>query len=248
MSEPIKILGLNISISNYEEIIAEIEDKIHRREILSFHNVNVNIALIYERDKNFRGSLDKFTKLYSDGIGMYAASKFIYGKNGLKKLITGTDLYYKILELANRKSLKCFFFGGSKESTEMLPSVLKKNYPGITVSGIIQRDIKDNPEILEKIKSASPDILFVGLGTPYQENWIAGNSEIPSVPIRIAVGSGMEFISGVKKRAPLFFRKSGLEWIYRIYLEPKRLWKRYVFGIPIFLFQIIKFKFKLLTK
>jgi N-acetylglucosaminyldiphosphoundecaprenol N-acetyl-beta-D-mannosaminyltransferase len=243
----INILGLNIINASYEDIVNTIFEKLQKKEKLSFHNVNASILLKYINDKEFKNSLDSFTRLYSDGTGMYFASRFCYGKNGLKQRITGTDLYSYILNYANSNKLKCFFFGGSEESANLLPGVLRSKYPGISVAGIIPRTTEMKTEVADEIKNSKPDILFVGLGTPYQEKWIAEYSDIISVPIQIAVGSGLEFISGSKKRAPAFFLKFGLEWLYRIYLEPGRLWKRYIFGIPIFIFKIIKFKLKLLT-
>jgi N-acetylglucosaminyldiphosphoundecaprenol N-acetyl-beta-D-mannosaminyltransferase len=243
----VNILGLNITNASYEDIVSTISDKILKREKFTFHNVNVSILLKYLKDTEFRNSLDSFSCLYSDGIGMCSASRFCYGKKGLKQRVTGTDLYSYILDYANSNKLKCFFFGGSEESAKHLPGVLNRKYPGISVTGIMPRSIEMKNEIAEEIKNAKPDILFVGLGTPYQESWIAKYSDEIGIPVQIAVGSGLEFISGAKKRAPAFFLKFGIEWVYRIYLEPGRLWKRYFFGIPIFMFKIIIFKLKLLT-
>jgi len=247
LEDKVNILGLDIANANYEDIMNTVSSKIASREKFSFHNVNSSIILAYTKNNEFKKSLDSFSCLFSDGIGMYAASRFLYGKKGLKERVNGTDLYYRILDFANVNNLKCFFFGGSSESVNLLPGIIRDKYPGIEISGILPREIDLKTEIPEKIKESNPDILFVGLGTPFQENWIKKYSDFVNVPVQIAVGSGLEFISGAKKRAPSVFLKSGFEWLYRIYLEPRRLWKRYVFGIPIFIFKIIIFKFKLLT-
>jgi N-acetylglucosaminyldiphosphoundecaprenol N-acetyl-beta-D-mannosaminyltransferase len=247
LKNQVNIFGVKFFNTSYEEIISLIKNKIENKEKLSFHNVNVNILLTYSRDDVFKKSLNSFTILLSDGIGVYWASKILFGINGLKTRITGTDLYYQILGLANENKLKCFFFGGSNESVKYLPGTLKEKFPDIHISGMLPREINIKEETIEKIKNSNADILFVGLGTPYQEEWILKFSELIDIPIQIAVGSGIEFISGAKKRAPAFFRKLGLEWLYRVYLEPGRLWKRYVFGIPIFMFKIIVLKVKLLV-
>ncbi|MBI5403130.1 MAG: WecB/TagA/CpsF family glycosyltransferase [Ignavibacteriae bacterium] len=247
MNATINILGLEISNSSYDEIINILSEKIRTNERFTFHNVNASILLKYLNNTEFRKSLNSFDCLYSDGIGMYSASRFLYGKKGLKQRVNGTDLYYRILENADNKKLKCFFYGGSAQAVGLLPGILKKNYPGITVTGIIPRSDKTYDDTLKQIMDSSSDILFAGLGTPVQENFIAQYSGSLNVPVQIAVGSGLEFISGAKKRAPEIFLKLGIEWIYRIYLEPLRLWKRYFFGIPAFIFKIIIFKFKLPT-
>ena len=91
-------------------------------------------------------------------------------------------------------------------------------------------------------------MLLVALGTPYQEEWISENKDKINIPIVIAIGSGLYFLSGTIKRAPKWMRNIGLEWFYRLFQEPKRLWRRYIIGIPIFVFNIIVIKVKLLFK
>jgi len=247
LKDKINILGFNIDNASYEEVLNCISKKISKREKFTFHNVNVNILLTCLKDPGFRKNLESFSALYSDGTGIFAASKFCYGKRGLKKRLNGTDLYSYILEYADSNNLKMFFLGGSDESVNLLPGVLRSKYPGIIIDGITSRKNAFDSNPFGEIQKSEADILFAGLGTPYQENWIAENSDSLNIPVQAAVGSGLEFISGAKKRAPAFFINLGIEWLYRIYLEPKRLWKRYVFGIPIFMFKVIIFRLKLLT-
>jgi N-acetylglucosaminyldiphosphoundecaprenol N-acetyl-beta-D-mannosaminyltransferase len=113
--------------------------------------------------------------LFGDGIGVYAASKILYGKNGLKQRVTGTDLYYHIFKYADECKLKCFFFGGCVEAVKLLPEAVKKKYPGIQITGALPRETEFKKETLDIIQKSNSDILFVGLGTPYQEEWIAKN-------------------------------------------------------------------------
>jgi N-acetylglucosaminyldiphosphoundecaprenol N-acetyl-beta-D-mannosaminyltransferase len=242
----INILSVNITNSSYKEIVNLIDEIITKRKKISISYANVNVILKYNKNKELRKNLDSFSLIFSDGIGVYLASKILYGKKGLDFKITGTDLYYHILNLANEKKLKCFFFGGSIDAVNLLPGTLQNKFPNVQISGILPRETDFKMETIEKIRNSNADILFVGLGTPYQEEWIARYSDSINIPIQIAIGSGIEFISGAKKRAPIVFCKLGLEWLYRVYLEPKRLWKRYVFGIPFFLFKITIFKVKLL--
>ena len=248
MKETVNILGVNILNTSYDEISTLVEQKINYREKFSFHNVNASILLKYCKNDAIKKNLNSFSALLGDGMGIFWASRILYGKNGLKERITGTDLYYYILNLANKDKLKCFFFGGSRNAVKILPETLQKKFPNLHISGILPRETEFSTETLETIKNSNSDILFIGLGTPYQEEWISSYFDQVDIPVQIAIGSGIEFISGVKKRAPEFLRKFGLEWLYRVYLEPKRLWKRYVFGIPIFMFKIIVLKVKLLLK
>jgi len=237
------ILQLKIENSSYNEIIDEIESKISLKNKFFFSYVNAYVAVLTAKNFELHKDLCQFSALYSDGIGMYWASKFLYGKLGLSERINGTDLYFKILELAEKKKYKVFFFGGGEEAVANLKKNLIKSHPKILIGGIIKRDTNFNEDILSRINHSNSDILFVGLGTPDQEKWIASFGKKCNVPIQISVGSGIDFLSGAYQRAPALFRKLGLEWLFRLMLEPKRLWKRYLVGIPTFLFLVFKQKF-----
>lgn len=237
-----KILNLNIENSTYQDIISKIKESIEHRKKLSFTYVNAYVALSALKDDSLAKALNNITALYSDGVGVFWASKFLYGKSGLQQRINGTDLYFKILDLAEQQGYKVFFFGGGEKAVDNLESTLKKKYPRLIIGGIEKRDISFCELILEKINQSSSDILFLGLGTPYQEKWISYFGKKCNIPIQISVGSGIDFISGAYKRAPLLFQKFGLEWLYRLLLEPKRLWKRYILGIPYFFYLVVKQK------
>ena len=248
MKSQLEIFGLSINNFSYEDILKIIDEKVSKREKYILLHINVYILQYALKDKNYKSLLNIFNALYCDGIGIYLASKIFYGKNGFKNRLTGTDSYYKILELANKKKFKCFFFGGSEDAIEMLNKNLNIMFPDIVISGAIPRDTSFDKEIFEKIRISDADILFIGLGTPYQELWLSKFNNIVDIPVQIAVGSGIDFISGNIKRAPKIMQKLGFEWLFRLFIEPKRLWKRYILGIPIFLFQLLVFKLKFVFK
>jgi N-acetylglucosaminyldiphosphoundecaprenol N-acetyl-beta-D-mannosaminyltransferase len=242
MGNHLKILDLDIISYGYKEILNAIEVKLSLRTYFSFAYVNSYIALTARQNVSLRNDIADFSARFPDGIGIYWASKLLYGKLGLKERVNGTDLYYKILDLAQKGNYIIFFFGGSDKAASLLNQNLKMIYPNLIISGIIPKDESFDEQILEKINQTNSDILFLGLGTPYQEKWIATFGKKCNIPIQIAVGSGIDFLSGTYKRAPKVMRNIGLEWLYRLFLEPKRLWKRYLLGIPHFIFLIVKQK------
>ena len=237
-----KILDLEIENEGYDAILKRIQTKISKKESFSFSYVNAYIALFARRDLSLKNDLNILSSLYSDGIGIYLSSKFLWGENGLGNRINATDLHYKILNLAQSNHYKVFFFGGGEKAISLLQDHIKRHYPNVSVSGIKARDLSFDPHIISEINSTHSDILFIGLGTPYQEKWIAKFGKNIHVPVQIAVGSWIDFLSGTYKRAPKVMRDIGLEWLYRLFLEPKRLWKRYLLGIPHFIFLIVKQK------
>jgi N-acetylglucosaminyldiphosphoundecaprenol N-acetyl-beta-D-mannosaminyltransferase len=99
--------------------------------------------------------------------------------------------------------------------------------------------------INDKILAAAPHILFVGLGAPKQENWIYGNYQQLGVPISLGIGVSFELVSGMVQRAPVWMQKTGLEWLFRLIVEPKRLWQRYVVGNPLFIWLVVRQKLRL---
>lgn len=240
----VNILDYHFTDCRYYEIISLIHEKISKREIFTFLNVNPHILNEADKDEELTKNLNKLSAIFADGIGVYIASKFLYGRYGFEQKITGTDLYPQILSYAEKYERKVFFFGGGEEAVSKLEAAVKQKYPNLKISGIIQRETKFTDLTVAKIRSSNSDILFVGLGSPYQEDWLARFSQQVNIPVQIAMGSGIEFLSGNYKRAPKFFQNFGLEWFYRFLNEPSRLWKRYFLGNPYFIFKIILQKFK----
>lgn len=238
-----KILNLNIEPSGYAQILDQIEKNLLSHTHYSFSYVNAYVALRAMKEKELLNDMMQFSSLFADGIGIFWASRFLYGKNGMAQRINGTDLYYKILNLAEKKGYKIFFFGGGDSAIEYLQDNLVRLFPKIKISGLLGRKFEFDDNIIDILNKSNSDILFLGLGTPSQEKWIASFGKKCNITIQISVGSGIDFLSGVYKRAPLIYQKLGIEWLFRLLLEPKRLWKRYMIGVPMFIFLIIKQKF-----
>lgn len=243
MTEKISILGFQFTNSTYGDITEKVAKQISQKNRYLIHNVNVYILLEALKKESFQRLLKSFSNLYSDGIGLYFASKLLYGKNGFKQKITGTDLYPYLFRLANRNCYKIFFWGGSKLANSRLVNVMRTNYPKINLVGNYERDFLDFEHIKNQINALSPDMLFIGLGTPTQEEISKKLYDTCNTKLIICVGSGLDYTSGVYKRAPLFFQKIGFEWFVRLIYNPKRYWKRYIFGIPEFIFRVIKERF-----
>lgn len=244
--DKINILGLYIKKSNCDKIMKEMSENIDRNKLFTFHNINIYIANLAFKDNSLKESLSQMSKLYSDGIGIFLASKLLYLWDGLEDRINGTDLYYKILGKAEINKWSLSFFGGSDESVLILKQKLLQKYPLLKINNIVSRNNSmTNDEIIEKLNRYKSDILMIGLGTPKQEIWLTENCKKIKIPVQFCVGSGIDFLSGNLKRAPLWMRKIGLEWLFRLFQEPKRLWKRYILGIPLFIFYVLRQKVKL---
>lgn len=242
MSEIVNILNTKIYNVNYDAILEIINRAITKKEKISIHYANSHILLLNLSNQKFSEYLENITYFFPDGIGVYLASKFLYGKSGLKSKITGTDLYFQLIKNSTNTNTTFFFYGGSTKAISKLEEKLKTGQLQIKVVGYKSRDFSNYDEIVQIINAAKPDILLVGLGSPFQEEFLSKYSKSLEVAVILLVGSGIDFIANTLRRAPKFMRRIGLEWLFRLAIEPKRLWKRYIIGIPKFVISIINQK------
>ncbi len=238
MRNKLDILYVEISKVDYSDIQISIKNTFleGKRIVITGANVStINLAL--EKLK-FREVLSKFNLVHPDGIGVFLASKFLYGKNGFSKRITGSDFYIELIKESLKNNWSFFFFG---DTDETLSKISKAN-PDLYVKGFCNGFNFNNDKLIKNINTAKPDILIVGLGSPKQEDWIVTNRDNVNAKVIVAVGDGIKVFAGTKKRGTKLVRILGLEWFVRLINEPKRLWKRYIIGIPLFILRVLKYK------
>lgn len=240
MNNP-EIFGLKITIGDYQTLLQIINNKIISAKKITVHNVNAYIINEAIKNKLLYSALNEYSFLLQDGIAIFLALKILGFKNIFRN--TGTDLHLKILDYAQNMNKKVFFYGGSYEAKNRIKSRISSLFPNLTVVGVEYGDLSISKSVINRINELCPDILFIGLGTPKQELWILENKLKVNVPLIISVGSGIEFLAGTEKRAPIMMQRFGLEWLYRMVINPRRLWKRYLLGIPEFFIKVFKYKF-----
>ena len=235
----LKILGIFITMISYKEMLEYIEISIeeNQKKVISyatFHTIN-----FANKSKILATKINSFDIIHADGIGVYFASKFLYGNGGFINKITGSDFYPLFIDHSIKNGWSLFFFGDKKDTLE---KIQVKN-PELRIAGIKDGyDFNDN-EVITEINSSDVDVLIIGLGCPLQENWVYKNKEFIDVKVILIVGDGIKVFAGTKNRGNKFFQKIGAEWLYRLIINPRSMWKRYLIGIPLFLFRILKYKF-----
>jgi len=236
----------NLKIANstygaYIDYFDKIIEKKNPENIISY--VNTYVFLKYLKDKSIQNCLDSFL-LIPDGIGMHLALKYFFGPLISTEKIVSTDLWDILLLYLSKNKRRVFFYGGWEISYDNLKEKILGSYPGLSIAGFFDGANKLKENDLKQIYESKADVLFVGLGTPLQEKWILENKNNLNIPLIIACGSAIDFFSGYTKRAPMYLRKMHLEWLHRLLLNPGRLWKRYIIGIPVFVFKVIIIKIK----
>ncbi len=243
----INIVGTEIDKYSFDEVV----------EIIVNHAVsggrpeyvvtpNAQHILTLQNDTHFREIYSQAFLVVPDGVPMLWAANFL--QTPLKGRVNGTDLFEKLCEIAASKELKIFLLGGREGAADKAAAVLQGRYSGLKIAGTYcpPYGFESDPVLLgqinDKILAAGPHILFVGLGAPKQENWIYGNYQQLGVPISLGIGVSFELVGGMVQRAPVWMQTAGLEWLFRLIVEPKRLWQRYVVGNPLFIWLVLRQK------
>lgn len=162
----------------------------------------------------------------------------------------GPDLMQEVCKQGQKTGLRHFFYGSTRDTLEKLQKRLMAMYPHILIAGSFapgfQEDFEfKDQEAIDRINQTQADILWVGLGSPKQDFWMCHHRPWLNVPVIVGAGAAFDFLSGVKPQAPKWVQKSGLEWLFRLISEPRRLWKRYLVGNSLFIYFLLKDCFKL---
>ena len=236
----INIFGVKIDKLTYESFLNYISGAITNNKRLSIAYANADTLNKLYTDINLRTIFNSFDLIHPDGVGIYLASRILYGKNGLDTRLTGSDFYPLLINESIKSNWSYFFLGHSNE----ILKEIKRQFPSLKVSGINEGYDFNNSEVIHKINAANADILIVGLGCPYQEEWIFSNKDKIKFKIILTVGHGITIFANKKVRGPLVMRKIGLEWLVRLALNPLSNFRKYVMGVPLFIYRIFKMKLK----
>lgn len=240
------ILGLQITDCEANHLLAEIKSHIKNKKNLLIAALPINQIIIAYLDSKFKYVLNKFNYLIPDSVWVKWSINLLYNTK-IKDRIRGTNLTLEICKLAQDKGYKVFLYGSTKSTLLNLKKNLEKQFPLIKIVGSLSppfRDLnmKDKTELIDKLIKYKVNILFIALGTPKQEIFgydLVYNEPRYSKPIIIVpVGAVFDFISGNKKQAPKWMQETGLEWLFRLIQEPRRLWKRYLIYGPLFIYLI----------
>ena len=202
------------------------------------------------KDKLFAEALQRGDALIPDGASIVMACRWLKAKSQPKERIAGWDLFVMEMERLNRKGGKCFFMGSSEKVLGLIKERTKAVYPNITVETYSppykpEFSEEDNRAIIEAINRADPDLLWIGMTAPKQEKWTYTHWDELKIRCHTGtIGAVFDFFAGTVERAPEWWQKHSLEWLYRLLKEPKRMWKRYIIGNTLFLWNVGKLMMK----
>lgn len=246
MNKSVHILGMRVDPLTYKEAV----DKIMQLAIAGSGGYvcigNVHMVVEAYNDAEFREMVNAAKLVTPDGMPLVWGLRFRGMKNA--KRVYGPYLTPVICEEAQKRGIPVGFYGGTEEVLRLMLKNLKTRFPSLDITYAYSPPFRalteeEDKKIIKDIIESGARILFVGLGCPKQEKWMAEHrNKIPAV--MLGVGAAFDFIAGKLKQAPRWMQAMGLEWLFRLIQEPKRLWKRYLVGNTIFIWLTLKEAFK----
>lgn len=217
---------------------------------LLINTINAHSYNTALKDELFQRALINGDVLIPDGVSIVKACKWLNAKSQPKERIAGWDLFAFEMDKLNKKGGKCFFMGSSEKVLSLIRKRASVDYPNIVVETYSppykpEFSEEDNKAIVEAINKADPDLLWIGMTAPKQEKWTYSHWNELNIHCHVGtIGAVFDFFAGTVDRAPIWWQEHGLEWAYRLIKEPKRMWRRYIIGNTLFLYNILKEKIK----
>ncbi|HTG15742.1 MAG TPA: WecB/TagA/CpsF family glycosyltransferase, partial [Blastocatellia bacterium] len=176
----------------------------------------------------------------ADGMSIVWSSRLL--GQPLKQRVTGIDLFERLVERAAEQGWSVYFLGSREESVRGVTEKSLKSHPTLRIAGWHNGyfDERESESVAKAIRASRADLLFVAMGSPVQELWISSNLERTGVRFAMGVGGSFDHVSGFARRAPRWMQRAGLEWLYRLMREPRRLWRRYLIGNSAFIWLVAR--------
>ncbi len=230
MIEAGRVIGAPVTAGSFENVKRLIVETASRAEGGYVCVANVHMVTTARSDADLLGAMENASVVTSDGMPLVWALKrkgYVHTEK-----ISGPDLMWPLCEMAATEGLPVYFFGGNAKTLQALKIIFDKSLPALQVVGLEsppmlpKKPVVDS-SIVERINASGARVVFVGLGCPKQELWMAAYAPHLSA-VLLGVGAAFDFMTGTVRRAPVWMQRCGLEWVFRLAMEPRRLWKRYL--------------------
>lgn len=238
------LLGIPIDRKSFslviEESLTAVEVKTLQRV---FACANPHSLVVAQKDEEFKSALTHADLVVADGVGASLMARLIGCRLGPR--ITGTDYFQGVLHALQRcGSGRVFFFGSSQQVLDRIAKRFAVDFPALTLCGSLSPPFGtwseiENLRMVREINDTKPDVLWVGMTAPKQEKWVAANRRQLNVPVIGSIGAVFDFYAGTYSRAPKWVCGLGLEWAYRLLLEPRRMWQRNFVSAPKFVWLVL---------
>jgi N-acetylglucosaminyldiphosphoundecaprenol N-acetyl-beta-D-mannosaminyltransferase len=240
-SRCVNILGIGVSAVNMPDALKFLTGCVHDGA-----KIYVSVCPVYTlmqgvEHPELKQILNQAGMVTPDGMPLVILSR-LKGYRNVRR-VYGPDLLLTLSEIMAEHGLTSYYLGGAEGVPERLADTLRSRYPGLKVAGTFSPPFRaltsdEEDQIVEMINEAAPDVVWVGLGSPKQDYWMARYRERLDAPLLIGVGAAFDFLTGRLVQAPKWMQRLALEWLFRLGTEPRRLWRRYLIYNPWFLWKV----------
>ena len=236
----VNLFGIPILAVTMSEILNVLGKQIEKKEPIQIGVVNAAKVVNMHRDKSLKEDVLSSDIILADGAAVVLASILL--RKPLPERVTGIDLMYELFKQGSGLGYRVYCLGATEAVSKTIEDKIKLDYPGLILAGRHNGYFSSEEEepIANEIAESQADILLVAMTSPKKENFLARWSNIINVPICHGVGGSFDVMAGKVKRAPILWQKMGMEWLYRVIQEPRRMWKRYLITNTIFMWLLLK--------
>jgi exopolysaccharide biosynthesis WecB/TagA/CpsF family protein len=222
------VLGCPIDRLSLAATVAACDDLIQRRACAQQVSINVAKLVDLRRDNRLRAFVDDCTLVNADGQGVVWAARIL--GDPIPERVAGIDLMHELLALAEARGYRVFILGAREEVLDRAITTIQNRHPDLNLVGYHHGHFADDETdaVASVVAKARPDILFVAMSSPRKEYWLSTNARALEIPFAMGVGGSIDIVAGHTRRAPHWMQRAGLEWVFRLLQEPKRMWRRYL--------------------
>jgi N-acetylglucosaminyldiphosphoundecaprenol N-acetyl-beta-D-mannosaminyltransferase len=234
----VDVLGVGISCADIDDVVDCIDRWIGADQKRYICVTGMHGVMESRHDPELRQIHNHSGLTTADGMPMVWASRWAGVKHANR--VYGPDLMAAVIAQGAAKGWRSYLFGGASGVADRFADRMRSENPDVHIVGCCSPPFRDltsaeDAELIDAINQVQPDIIWVGLGTPKQERWMASHREALVAPVLVGVGAAFDFGAGTLRQAPRWMQRTGLEWLFRLAMEPRRLWRRYTYNIPRFL-------------
>ncbi|NIS79387.1 MAG: WecB/TagA/CpsF family glycosyltransferase [Anaerolineales bacterium] len=239
----VNILGVGISAVNNKSVVEIVQGWMKTNQPQYLSVCNVHTVMNCYRDPSLRTVVNGAGIVAPDGMPLVWIGR-MQGYSQMGR-VYGPDLMLTLCRESQKSGYRHFFYGGAPGVPQALTDELRRRYPKLQIAGFHSPPFRpltprEQKEDIDRINLTEPHVVWIGLGTPKQDRWVADHVGLIEGAVLIPVGAAFDFISGRLPQAPRWMRVSGLEWLFRFLTEPRRLWRRYLVDNPLFILRMFE--------
>jgi len=245
MIEEVRLFGLKMNPWPKQKFVEEIEKNIiSRKDFQQVSSLNSAMFVYALKDPKLKEAINSSFFVNIDGLPLAWALRWLGYKDAQRA--SCPEIFFELLNLCQIKGYKPFFLGAEPEIIQKAVTGIKEKYPKIQIGGYHHGYFSEEEEskIADEIRASKSDMLFLGISSPKKELFVQKYLKHMNVPFTFGIGGVFDIIAGKTKRAPIWMQNCGLEWLYRLYQEPSRMWKRYLVTNTLFIYYILKAKWQ----